>query len=310
VHSLHRSRALATIVIVVLTVGQMACGPEDYAGLIQQFQTASAVVIQSAEMFMGNANLVEQNAKIEQLAFERRPIAQREIDTIEIISPDEIKLRKEALASLSHYLESLAGLASGKAGETIASNTTNASNSLSKLAADAAKLAPSGSILNNANFAGSLSAAATAVGTVTRLYEEHKAAKEIEKAVNDAQKPVDDLISLISDEMTAAYARQRATLSAQRVYLYGAYNAEIKQTADPVVMLNLAERIQDYRRRLAALPDANPANAIDAMKAAHGALVKFVNSDRKPKSARELITAVETFYDKVQPLAEAVQKIA
>src|SRR5579863_5504166 len=66
--------AVSALALVVLAVLQIGCGPEDYQKPIQQFQDASAVVINTTRMFLGNMNVIEQNEELDNVVFQRKPL--------------------------------------------------------------------------------------------------------------------------------------------------------------------------------------------------------------------------------------------
>lgn len=55
--------------LLLISVSLVACGPEDYQKPVQQFREASAVLIATAQNFLGQMNRVEQDKELEQLVF-------------------------------------------------------------------------------------------------------------------------------------------------------------------------------------------------------------------------------------------------
>jgi hypothetical protein len=53
----------------------------------------------------------------------------------------------------------------------------------------------------------------------------------------------------------------------------------------------------------------NPTEAINGIREAHAALLKYAQSSRKPKDFAELVSAVEAFQSKAERVAAAVQQI-
>src|ERR1700719_4522347 len=112
------SPKLAAIVVLgsVVFVG---CGPEDFQKTVQQFQDASNAVISATESFLSNMNTTEQNMKLDEDVFEKRPLDLPALSHVQIISSEEIKLRTDALNSLAQYTANLSVLAQGKAGSAV-----------------------------------------------------------------------------------------------------------------------------------------------------------------------------------------------
>ena len=303
-------RSRLAISMAVCFLFQTGCGPENYQKPIQQFQDASTVVINTSREFLSNENTVEQNKVLDDLIFQRKPLNLPEIDKIEIITPDEIKIRTTALDALAQYTSNLAQLAQGKAGTAVADNTKKLSDSLKTLADDAKKLpATKTTFLDNAKFSGVVSAAGSAIGAVAQLIVEHKARRELQRSIVENDAAVTALIQQISDDATLSYERQKNQLGAYGSQLSRDYETGLKEKSDPIFLLNFAKTIKTYRTQKLQLSSSNPAPAIDKMKKAHEALVSYVTSDKNPKTFADLITAVQDFVSAAQPLGQAVQAL-
>jgi len=309
--SLHQGTLrLFFVSAAVFSMLQLGCGPEEYQKPIQQFQDASAVVVNTTKTFLNNMNLIEQNEALDEIAFQRKTLDLPALNKIEIISAEEIRVRTEALDQLTQYTSELAQLAQGKAGTAVADSTTKVSSTLKTLADDARKLpASKTTFLDNAHFSGVVSAAASAVGAVAQLIVEHKARREIERAIESNDAAVTQLIQQISDDAAGAYLRQQAQLGAYGDQLSRDYEIEIRGNPDPVLLLSLARTLKIYRSQQTQLSQANPAPAIQKMKKAHEALVSYVKSSKDPKTFSELVTAVQNFVTAAQPLGQAVQSL-
>lgn len=309
----NRRRTFGSVILVLLAVAlalQAGCGPEDYQKPIKQFQDASAVVITATEAFLNNMNTIEQNKAIDEAMFERKPLNLPELDTIQIISPEEIKLRTDALSALSQYTSNLAELATGSSGSAVGDSTKKASAALKTAADDAKKLpAAKGTPLQNAKFSGLASAAASAIGAVAQLMVENKARHVIVQSVEENDSAITALIEQIRDDATLAYARQMNQLGEYGTQLAKDYDDDLKRNVDPLSLLSFAQTVKAYRAQQAQLKAANPANAIDKMGKAHQALVAYVKSDKNPKTFAELVTAAQEFATAAKPLGEAVQAL-
>lgn len=306
----NQSCAIFLLCIVLLSILPIACGPEDYQNSIQQFQDASSVVINATEAFLNNMNTLEQNKQLDQTVFEKKSLDLPALNKVEIISPEEIRLRTDALNALAQYTSNLAQLAQGNAGSAVTESTSQLSTSLQNLAQDAKKLpGPQSSFLNNPKFSGILSSAAGAVGAVAQLIVEHKARREIEKSIVDNDAAVTALIQQISDDAQGAYLRQKNQLSEYGVQLSRDYDLEIRRDPDPVLLLILAKNIKTYRAKESQIPAADPSPAIAKMKDAHQALVSYVKSNKSPKTLSELIATVQDLANAARPLGQAIQNL-
>ena len=312
------ARLPSTIVIAGSILLLVSCGPEDYQKPIQGFQSATATVVAADRAFLSNENTNEQNLYIGRQVFEQKPLGPADIDRQVIISPAEIKLRTEALDALSQYTTNLATLAQGKAEPSTGQSMKASSTSLQTSAANASGQASTNKTQSNFNkrFSGLATAAATAIGAVAQAILDHKARNEIKKSVQDTDKQVTELISLISDDAQGSFLRQQSQLGELGVQLYKDYACEIAVDdssasvagtaaagageakdevkcpkrakgvqADPVALLALADRLKTFRTQQAALESANPAPAITQMEKAHEALVAYVSSDKNSESS-------------------------
>jgi len=299
---------LAAAMIAVFTA---SCGPADYQEPVKRFQQASDVVIAATRSFLSHENTVEENAVIDREVFEQKPIDPAAITEADVISPQEIKLRTEALDALAKYTANLGQLASGKAGAEVGKDTKTLSDSLKKLAEDATSgSGAKGTILDNNKFSGIAGAAAGAIGAVAQLMIDRKARHELEHAIVSNDAAVQQLIQLIADDSTLAYERQKTTLSANGVQMYNIYKEELQRSnRDPVLLLLMADRIKSFRSQESLLPSANPAAAILAMKKAHTALVSSVATKNSSQSLSELVKAVHDFVSAAEPLGSAVQAL-
>ncbi len=299
-----------------------ACGNQDYQKPLDQFQEASAKVIRCTQNFLDNMNRIEQEAAIARLMFDKQPVDLPGINRIQVITPHEIEVRTKALEALSSYTANLAELIQSKHGENISGKTQELGQTLSAMATDSQSLPPSAAGVENARLGAATLAAATAVSLVAQALVERKQRHAVEQAIRENDAPISDLTKVIEDDMEAAYARQQATLSEMEVELVADYKRELakeKQAktagadpggadpggADPVLILLLSERLNQNRARQATLKAADPKPAIAAMRKAHCDLVKYV-TQRNPVDLAELAESAEDFWNRAQPLAEAV----
>ena len=262
-------------------------------------------MINATQAFLKNMNTIEQNKKLDEMVFEKKPLDLPALDREEIISAEEIKIRIDALAALTQYTSNLAQLAQGKAGSPVGDSTSKLSTSLKNLAGDAKKLPMAkATFLDNQNLSGILGMAATAVGGVAQLMVEHKARHEIEQSIVSNDAAVTALIQRISDDADGAYLRQKSQLGEYGDQLAKDYDNELRRDPDPILLLSLAETIKSYRTQAMQLSAANPAPAITKMKQAHEALVSYVKSNKNPKTLSELVTAVQDFVNATRPLEQ------
>jgi len=306
-----RYRACSIPFTIVITLLAVSCGPEEYQAPVKKFKDASQVVIDATRSFLAHENVVEEEAFIDQRVFERQPMDPEVIAKVDVISPEEIRLRTAALDALAKYTTNLGQLAAGKFTADTGHDTKAQSDSLKKVSDDARTIPePRGRMLDNQKFSGVASAAAGVIAAVAQLMIEKKARHELEQAVVENDAAIQQLIQLISDDCTLAYERQKATLSATGVQLYSTYKLELeKKDKDSLLLLVLADRIKVFRGKQAILVAADPSSAILGMKKAHSALVACVQSNKTPRSLAELVKSIQEFSGAAEPLGAAVQSL-
>jgi hypothetical protein len=206
----------------------------------------------------------------------------------------------------------LANLIQTKNSQAIADNTKGLQKSLGQLAEGSKSLpGPRVAVLSNAKFSSAVQLAAQSIGTVAQLLEERKARRELEDAIRKGDAPISALFDAVQNDVTAAYERQKSTLGATGVMIIGTYKREQEAHSQPnaVLMLLLADRLNDYRAHEVTLQSANPQPAIEGMRKAHSALVAYVTSNKSPKTFADLAEAAEDFFNRAQPLGEAVMAL-
>ena len=291
--------------------GLLACGTEDYQKPVAQFQTASSVVIAATRTMLAHVNSVEQDNLIDQAIFGHKTIDIPQIRSYKLISPEEIDVRVKALDALQAYASTLASLAEGKNVSAISDQTRGLGQALGALSKQAANLPVSqASFLKNADLGNALKVVATGVGLVAEMVAQHKAQAQLEKAIEGNQKPIGELIGLLAEELDGAYQRQKATLSAEQIYISKAYEQERSEShPDPNALLLLGDRMKSYLREREVLEAADPAPSLRSMQAAHNALVACAKSKHDPKSLRDLQNAAQGFVNEVQPFGQGIEAL-
>jgi hypothetical protein len=300
--------AVVTLTLVLLP----GCVPDqDYTPAINEFQRSSAVLAQAFQTLLANANTVEYDHYIDTQAFDHAQITPAEIDSRAVITPAELKLRSNAVLALAEYTAALATLAQGKEEAKIEYDASLASTSFATLATDAQTAASTHHLTpSTADYAGPISGAAGAAGAILGLIERHHSHEEIRKSIEKNDPALTQLFDLLGTESRAIYERQKSTKSAQGVLLFADYNREVNQPApDKDYLLQLSERIKQFRRNQVLVAQSDPAPAMAAFKKAHDALVAVILApkDTKPQSLAELVASVKSFAAEVQPLSAGVQ---
>src|SRR5215471_7758531 len=125
------------LLMAMVTVFVVGCGPTDYQQPIADFKTASSQVIVSANDFYCNYNFLEVRNSLSQTAVQGGEIKLKATDdnlmTVDVplvIDQKSIDVRTKALTVLAKYIANLAELASGKPGEAVGKQTAALSKTL------------------------------------------------------------------------------------------------------------------------------------------------------------------------------------
>lgn len=305
---MHPKTFLSLLVLLFL----MGCVPDqDYTPVVRQFQQSADTLAHAFQTLLTNANLVEYDHYIDTQAFDHAPLTQAEIDGRAVITPEELKLRSDAILALAQYTSALATLAQGKEEGQIVADATTASTSFSTLATDAQTAAAGHHLIpTTADYAGPVSSAAAAAGIILGLIERHRTHEEIRQSIEKNDPALTALFDMLGTESKAIYERQKSTQRAQGVLLFTDYNREINQPApDRDYLLQLSDRIKQFRRDQALVAQADPTAAISAFKRSHDALVAVILAPKnaRPRTLAELVTSVKSFAAEVEPLADGIQ---
>lgn len=303
-----RALPLALLILLALT----GCVPDqDYGPLVTEFQRSSAMLAQSFQTLLANANLIEYEHYIDTQTFDHHELAPAEIDSRSVITPEELKLRSDAILALSQYTSALATLAEGKQEAKITADADAASTSFSTLATDAQTMASSHHLITaTADYSSPVSAAASAAGAILGLIARHRSREAIRQSIEKNDPALNALFDLLASESRSIYQRQRSTQSAQGVLLFNAYNNEVAQPSpDKDYVLELSERIKQFRRNQALVAQADPEPAILAFKRSHDALIAVILAPKsaRPQSMAQLESSVRAFAAEVQSLADGAQ---
>ncbi|MEO6815341.1 MAG: hypothetical protein ABI177_01465 [Edaphobacter sp.] len=305
---IHRKTFLSLLVLFFL----MGCVPDqDYTPVVKQFQQSADTLAQAFQTLLTNANLVEYDHYIDSQAFDHAALSPAEIDSRAVITPAELKLRSDAILALAQYTSALATLVQGKEEAQIVADATTASTSFSTLATDAQTAAAGHHLIpTTADYAGPISSAASAAGIILGLIERHRTHEEIRQSIEKNDPALSALFDMLGTESQSIYERQKSTQRAQGVLLFTDYNREIALAApDKDYLLQLSDRIKQFRRNQTLVAQADPTAAIAAFKKSHDALVAVILApkDTRPRNMAELVTSVKSFAAEVEPLADRVQ---
>ena len=71
----------------------------------------------------------------------------------------------------------------------------------------------------------------------------------------------------------------------------------------------LLSQIDSFATRYQAAATARPGEAVNGIRGAHAALVKYANSSKTPEDLASLSAAIATFNNRLRPLVESLAKL-
>jgi hypothetical protein len=142
---------------------------------------------------------------------------------------------------------------------------------------------------------------------VLNLIVEQRLRDALKAAVDRGEQPVNRLVAAIEGDVILAYERKKNDLSNLRVTFVDQYNIEQQKASPDLARLrSLAEQIRTHEDRWEIFASANPATGLDAMRAAHTALVAYAGSAGRVSDLARLVEAMETFAARAKRLGQAV----
>jgi hypothetical protein len=307
------SRLVITLCASCLLLLTACVSDDDYNKAVTQFTQASSTLTQAFGTLISNANLVEENSYIDQQAFAAQPLDPDKIQARDLLTPDEAALRTSIIKTLTDYTTALGSLAAGKPSAQIEADAKKASTSAGTLSTDATKALAGAPEAKKLKLSGPISSAVSAAGEVLNLIEKHRAMNEIRASLKKNDPAITELYTLLGKEATELYQRQQSTLGATGDMLFHDYKlASQKSPPNSAELLQLTDRIKQYRKDSAAIASSDPTKAIDAFQKAHQALVDAIVEPKQDKkqSVSTVIASLKQFATEVQPLAGSLGSLA
>jgi hypothetical protein len=291
---------------VALLLG--GCSTAGYRAPVAQFNEAAAIVVETSRVYITQVNKVERDIYIDGQVAAGQPIDPKEIQARALLTPDEIELRLSALDELTRYGNLLLKLANSDAPDTIAERAEGLGKAVDKLSADVnTRLGRP----ENAGFKNAMGPVTSVISQVARLAAERKIQEALNAAVKAGEKPVTNLLDVLSEETLAAYERKRTYLSRSRTWAVDAYNEEARkgERASKDALKKYAGQIRVQLDEWDAFAAARPQDSFAAFAEAHVALVAYANSPKTPRDLNEFVSEMERFLYRAKKVEQAMRKL-
>lgn len=222
-----------------------------------------------------------------------------------VFSAESIKARTDAVALLTKYGERLAALAGADAPNrfsagagVLGTNLGNLANTFSGLAA--------GRDTTASRYTGPIG---TIVGIFGEMVLERQRDRALTRAVNEGAPAVNAILDQLQQDLDLVVQPLRTTGIAQE--LAGAtldYNRR-RSTMSFADRREALSEIDTLAASYQAAITADPGEAVDGIRDAHAALVRYANSPRDPQDLASLVSAIETFNNRLVPLAAGLKSL-
>jgi len=296
--------ALSLLIAIMLLFG---CGPSGFREPITRFNTSSSVVIASTRLYVTELNQVERDHYVNSRLSKKAQIKLDELEAVQVFSHDGLKARLDALAQLASYGDLLSKLANSDAPERAKAEAKSLGDSLNNLSTTVSGLTGA----DDTAFKAAVGPVSVIIGEVLNFVLQQRLKEALNKAINEGESSVNNLIAVIRNDIAIAYERKRSSLSDMRVILVDEYNIEMQKgvKANSEKLRVLAARIREHENRWEVFASANPEGGLDAMAKAHSALITYAKSEQKITDLASLVSAMEDFAARAKIIGQAVQEL-
>jgi len=317
---LSMAKRLATFLLLLVLYSQLACTTNKYRQPISTFQAAAAVVSANARKTYTETNRLQRNALIRKHARQGKSILQDDLERVEPINKEDLQARLDALDRLNDYVDLLVSIANSDAPENISRSAQELTGAVGNLVNTVNGLGNP----HNENFKskvnGAFGVAGVIVSEVLKAFIQQKIKKGLERAVLDGEKPINELIDAIADDMRAYQVLNLAVFESERTDFLVLFNCEVAKKGSSRCSNDdgtpfSQERLESYETQFIASEDllenlktADPREALMGMKNAHSTIVMLAKTN-SPASFAEAVAAIENFAEAARRFGEAVQKL-
>jgi hypothetical protein len=301
-----RGNLAAMLILALIAAG--CTQPSAFQAPVSNFRDASAVVIQSAKLYLTTLNKNERDAYIYQQVEFRRQITRTDLDKTQVFSDASIAVRTKALDQISNYMELLYNLVNSDAPTSISAKADDLQKSLTSLSTEVSGLTGA----NDVRFKNAIATASPIIGALLTDLVNGKIVGALKVAVNKGTQPVNDLIEAIRLDMEVEYERKRSAAGGRVTAAILEYNREFEKGigADPGKLRSYADDISALEDQAEALRTAQPGEGLDAMRKANDALLKLATQPKPSvQDFASFVAEVESFASTAKRVGDAVQSL-
>ena len=298
------------IVVAALVALLSSCGRAPLINVVKDFQTASAVAVPAIRQYFLEINKVERDAVIDGKVARRERIDLVQIDESRLITQDDLKARLDALTALMKYGDLLAKLASTNVVESVTGSIDELNTSVTTLQTDLTRLSNPAAAANK-KFSDASGAFAGVAKIIATAALNAKIDEALINSIKKADQPVRDLTAVLKDDLRAAVAARRISVSEARVNATDRFNEELRRTPSPDAMrlVTFGNEIKAAELRWELFNSTSPSDLLDGFVTAHKALVKAAESPKNPSALAAVVSAIDSFTTNVKAFAALVNAL-
>lgn len=315
------SKSVTLTFFIVLAIWlPSGCGSNKYRQPISKFQASAALVSAEARRTYSEINRLQRTAEIKRRARNGTEIRDADLKAVQPLDKKDLQARLDALDRLNEYIDLLVSIANSDSPENISKSATDLSGALANLVNTTAGLSG-----GNANFKSKVNNAfglgSVVVSEVLKAFIERKIRKGLETAVQRGERPINNLIDAVRDDLIAYRTVTLAVFDTERTDILKFYNCELAKKSpnnkcprDDGSAFS-SQRLESYKTQLIASEDlletlrhADPTESLARMRKAHSKLVSLARSNT-PATFAEAVAAIEDFAAAAKGFGDAVEKL-
>lgn len=284
-----------------------------YQDPVSKFQTAVNAANDSIRPYLLEVNDLNAKANLYDKVLMDKPWGTEDLTSA--IPAAEIQLRLQALSTIASYANALAAVANSKDVEDLtraAQELGDDVNGLKSTVQDLAALRAGGRARNPLakraaalDLSGPVSSLVTLVGA---LAIEHKQKQAIEAAIIDGELPVNQLISLLKNDLRALSLMDDASYASIQSGMVFLYNNARNKT-DAKALKDLIDQFVLDNDRVQTLRALRVDSLLSDMQSAYTALTTFAKSSKQPRDLADLAGQIDVFTAHVKLFDDAITSI-
>jgi hypothetical protein len=291
-----------------------ACVTADFKEPVGKFTTAMATANAGIGTYFKEMNAFERQVYLKGVLYNGTvdvgaSVNAKPTGLLPVFSAASIKARLDSISLLSAYGERLAAVAGSDAPTRFEAGSKVLGDNLNSLAGTFDKLSKKTGTEADAtakNYVGPITAI---IGVFGKIALETKRDAALTEAINKAAPDVEKVLALLESDLKTVVDPLLETGLLQQLAAASDYYNHNRATMSFEQRQAVLDQIDVLAAKYQAAVTARPEEAVDSIRDAHAALVKYANSSRKPQDLNALIEAIDTFNNRLEPIVNAIAEL-